>query len=193
MGSSCARLVMRLALVTMLAGLAGAPSFARTGGDGGGAAGTGGSGAGGGNSGGAPRGAATPLPAADSAAMGPTVRSLSLAAEVAIGSCGRDTPRCVADALDRYAAALRRITPQLPPRLRGLPQIVARAAARVRSARTREEAVAAVTDAIAAVHKTIALLKADDPITLEAETRAGAFVARTLHVADDKLETAIGL
>lgn len=47
--------------------------------------------------------------------------------------------------------------------------------------------------AIAAVHKTIALLRADDPVTLKAETREGAFVAETLQVASLKLKKASGL
>jgi hypothetical protein len=37
------------------------------------------------------------------------------------------------------------------------------------------------------------LLKADEPIALQAETREGAFVAETLQVADRKLEKAVGL
>jgi hypothetical protein len=44
--------------------------------------------------------------------------------------------------------------------------------------------------AIAAVHKTIALLRADDPVTLKAETREGGFVVETLQVASIKLEKA---
>ena len=47
--------------------------------------------------------------------------------------------------------------------------------------------------AIAEVHKTIALIRADDPITLKAQTREGAFVVETLQVANDKLEKAVGL
>ena len=63
----------------------------------------------------------------------------------------------------------------------------------MRSAKTKEEAAKAVTNAIAVVHKTIALLRADDPIIVKAETRDGAFVAATLQVAQDKLEKAMGL
>jgi hypothetical protein len=38
-----------------------------------------------------------------------------------------------------------------------------------------------------------ALLKADDPIIVKAETRDRAFVAATLQVAQEKLEKAAGL
>jgi hypothetical protein len=81
----------------------------------------------------------------------------------------------------------------LPLDLRGLPAIVSRAAHSVRIARTRAEATKAIKIAIAEVHKTIALLKADDPAELKAATRDGSFVAETLMVADGKLEKAVGL
>jgi hypothetical protein len=74
-----------------------------------------------------------------------------------------------------------------------LPGVVARAATRVRAARTRREAIHAVQIAIAAVHKSIALLKADDPVALRREAREGSFVEETLRVADNKLERAVGL
>jgi hypothetical protein len=107
--------------------------------------------------------------------------------------CEEKTRRCIANALDDYATALRAIAPRLPPGFRELPIIVERAATKVRTARTKKEAVAAVTEAIQAVHKSIALLKADDPVALKAETRAGSFVIQTLQVADDKLQKAVGL
>jgi hypothetical protein len=47
--------------------------------------------------------------------------------------------------------------------------------------------------AIDAVHKSIALLKAEDPIAINRATRVGSFVAETLQVADNKLERAVGL
>ena len=47
--------------------------------------------------------------------------------------------------------------------------------------------------AIAEVHKSIALLKADDPAAVPAGTREGSFVVETLQVADNKLEKAVGL
>jgi len=63
----------------------------------------------------------------------------------------------------------------------------------VRASKTREEAVKALKIAIAEVHKSIALLRADDPIALQTGTREGSFVAETLQVADNKLEKAVGL
>jgi hypothetical protein len=116
------------------------------------------------------------------------------AVEAAIDAC-RDSfvseRLCIADALDSYAEALRELP--LPPDLRGLPAIVSRAAHRVRAARTKAEATTAIKIAIAEVHKTIALLKADDAGALKAETRDGLFVAETLMVADNRLERAVGL
>jgi hypothetical protein len=111
----------------------------------------------------------------------------------AISQCDLDTPDCIADALDNYAAALQELAPQLPPALRSLPMTVARAAARVRRSQTKQEAVRAVKMAIAEIHKTIALLKAEDGSAHKAETRAGVLVAQTLQVADNKLQRAVGL
>ena len=131
--------------------------------------------------------------APDAGDDGALVETISAEAAAAIDQCDYETPYCVADALDNYAATLRRIAPQLPPRLRALPNIIARAASRVRASRSREEAVKAVNTAIAEVRKTIALLKADDPLTRKAGTRDGALVVETLRVADNKLERAVGL
>jgi hypothetical protein len=116
------------------------------------------------------------------------------AVETAIDACRYsflEERLCIADALDSYAEALRELP--LPPDLRGLPAIVSRAAHRVRAARTKAEATIAIKIAIAEVHKTIALLKADDAGALKAETRDGSFVAETLMVADNRLERAVGL
>jgi|GEM_PF-2836996 predicted RNase H-like HicB family nuclease len=124
---------------------------------------------------------------------GQGVEAASRAAETAIGQCGRDDRLCIADALDAYATALRNLSPPLAPELRSLPDVVSRAARQVRQAKTRAQAAKAIKIAIAAVHKTIALLKADDPVILKAETRQGAFVAETLAVAQNKLEKAVGL
>ncbi|WP_158814842.1 hypothetical protein [Methylocapsa sp. S129] len=121
------------------------------------------------------------------------VEALSHATEQAVDACDVHTLRCVADALDDYATGLRALAPQLPREFQDLPVIVERAATRVRTARTKKEAIRAVTNAIAEVHKRIALLRADDPITLKAETREGSFVVETLQVADDRLEKAVGL
>jgi hypothetical protein len=113
------------------------------------------------------------------------------AAQTAIGQC-RDAT-CVADALDNYAAALNSLYPPLPVGLRKLPGIVARAAQRVRHAETRAQATRALKSAIAEVHKTLTLLRADDPIVLKVETREAALVTQTLAVAENKLEKAVGL
>jgi hypothetical protein len=123
----------------------------------------------------------------------PDTKPITRATETAISQCAEDDRICVADALDAYAAALRRLSPPLPPELSGLPDIVSRAAHRVRHAKTRAQATRAIKSAIAEVRKTISLLKADDPVVLKAETRQGAFVAETLAVAENKLEKASGL
>src|ERR1700722_16374489 len=121
----------------------------------------------------------------------PPVKSATRAAETALSVCSEDDPRCIADALDAYADALRQLP--LPPQLRNLPDVVSRVAHQVRAARTRTQAIAAIKIAIAEVHRTITLLRADDAIVLKAETRESAFVAETLAVADEKLEKAGGL
>jgi hypothetical protein len=136
-------------------------------------------------------------------AQSPTSRGFPIAdpkaesrsAETSLSHCSGDffsQRECIADAIEAYARALSELSPALPPQLRGLPDIVSRAAKRVRAARTMEGAVRAITSAIAEVKKTISLLRADDPEILEAETRAGAFAAETLEVADNKLEKAVG-
>jgi hypothetical protein len=88
---------------------------------------------------------------------------------------------------------LRKLAPYLPPQLRTLPTIVATAAKKVRAAKTKAEAVQAVRIAIAEVHKSIALLRADDAQTRQVGTREGTLVVETLQVASDKLEKAVGL
>jgi hypothetical protein len=133
------------------------------------------------------------MPATTADDVGPAVETMSAEAATAIARCDYETPYCVADALDNYAAALRQIAPQLPPRLRALPNIIAKAASRVRASRSKEEAVNALRVAIAEVHKTITLLKAEDPVARRAGTRDGALVIETLRVADNKLEKAVGL
>ncbi|MGO8797886.1 MAG: hypothetical protein ACLQE9_17810 [Roseiarcus sp.] len=121
------------------------------------------------------------------------VEALTEQAQAALSSCSLDSPDCIADILDRYAAALQRIAPRLPPELRKLPAIVAAAARRARASTSPREAVLALRGAVAEVHKAIALLKADDPMTLKAETREGTLVVGTLLVAQNKLETAFGI
>jgi len=134
-----------------------------------------------------------PDPLSYGADVGGAVKAITRATEHIIDRCDCDTRECVAAALDNYAAALAQVAPQLPVELRGLPNVVATAARRVRAAPSRRQAVHALSIAIAAVHKTIALLRADDPVTLKAETREGNFVAETLQVASVKLQTATGL
>jgi hypothetical protein len=121
------------------------------------------------------------------------VQQISNHAESSVSACRDDDKDCIADALEAYADALRNLSPPLPPHLRNLPDVVSRAAHRVREAKTKAQAVKAIKIAIAEVHKTIALLKADDPVMRQAETREGAFVAQTLAVASNKLEKAVGL
>jgi hypothetical protein len=59
-------------------------------------------------------------------------------------------------------------------------------------ARTKAEALRALHDAIAAIHKDIELVKAEDPDNPRA-TRGGDFVAGTLTVASLALEKGGGL
>jgi hypothetical protein len=133
-----------------------------------------------------------PDPRAYGGDIGGAIKAISRASEHIIERCC-NTQECIADALDNYAAALAQLAPQLPPQLQNLPNIVATAAARVRVARTRTQAIHALSVAISAVHKTIALLRADDSFALKAGTRAGGFVGETLQVATLKLENAAGL
>jgi len=203
MRSPYMRLFLRLALLALLTGSLAAPALARVGGPGpsgpgpsgpGPGAGDGpGPGAAPGSSGGGGGFRYAPIAPNDPGEGGSSVKGLSRGAEAAVDECGYQDPQCVADVLDRYAAALRELAPQLPPALQNLPDIVARAATRVRASKTREEAVKALKIAIAEVHKSIALLRADDPIALQTGTREGSFVAETLQVADNKLEKAVGL
>ena len=51
-----------------------------------------------------------------------------------IERCGCATQACIADALDKYAAELKKVAPRLPRALRSLPQVVAAAARKVRAA-----------------------------------------------------------
>jgi hypothetical protein len=201
MRSLYSRCLLRLALLALLSGSLAAPALAHVGGPGPSGPGPSGPGPSGPGPGTGPSGA--PGPGGGGYQVGPSspgggdagsaVKALSRGAETAIDECDYQTPECVADILDRYAAALRQIAPQLPPALRNLPEIVERAATRVRVSRTRAEAVKALKIAIAEVHKSIALLKADDPAALPTGTREGSFVAETLQVADNKLEKAVGL
>jgi hypothetical protein len=121
------------------------------------------------------------------------VKAASDGAQAAIAACGIETPSCVADALDAYADALEKLAPRLPPRLRILPAIIRKAAHNIRVAKTPAAAVRAVKQAIAEVHKSISLLRADDAATRQVGTREGTLIAETLQVASNKLEKAVGL
>jgi hypothetical protein len=123
-------------------------------------------------------------------------KAATRSAELALAHCSgdfADERLCIADALEAYAQALRELSPSLSPPLQGLPEIVSRAAQQVRAAKTRGAAVRAIKIAIGEVRKTISLIRADDLGQFKAETRASAFVAETLEVADNKLEKAVGL
>jgi hypothetical protein len=202
MRSSSLRFALGMLLVALL--YAGVASHAVADGDGGGGSSTGGGGGGAtGHGPAAPAGPTGPSTGGNGAHTFTSitgdpdpvsaVQAASEAADAAIGLCVPGSRSCIASALDDFATALRALVPQLPPEFRNLPIIVERAATKVRTARTKKEAIAAVTDAIQAVHKSIALLKADDPVALKAETRASSFVIETLQVADDKLQKAVGL
>jgi hypothetical protein len=121
------------------------------------------------------------------------LKAASDQAQEAMQQCQVDVSPCIADALDAYAAALQKLAPELPPRLRTLPSVIEKAARQVRVAKSKAEAVRAIKTAIATVHKTISLLKADDPVTRQAGTRDGTLLVETLQVASDKLEKVVGL
>jgi hypothetical protein len=133
---------------------------------------------------------AAPSPFGDA---GDAVKALSRATQRYIKQCECVSQQCIADALDKYAEALAAVAPRLPPELQDMPNVVARAAHRVRVARTKAEAVKALHEAIAVIHKDISLIRAEDPATQQRETRSGDFVADTLNVASLSLEKAAGL
>ena len=120
------------------------------------------------------------------------VKDMSKATQDYIHECHCATQACLAAALDQYALALAEVAPRLPPHLQNAAGIVATAAARVRVARTKKDAARALNDAIAAIHKDIELVKAEDPDNPRL-TRSGEFVAETLTVASLALEKGGGL
>ncbi len=121
------------------------------------------------------------------------LKALSRATQAYIAQCHCATQTCIADALDQYAAALAAIAPRLPPALRDAPNIVARAARRVRVARTTAQATQILDQAIADVTKRISYIRASDAETQGGEARGGAFVVDTLNAAALSLEKAGGL
>jgi len=128
---------------------------------------------------------AAPSPDVD---LGDAVDALSHATQDYIKECQCVSQQCVADALDRYAAALAAVAPRLPRELQDMPDLVARAAHRVRVAKTKAEAIRALNQAAALIHKDITLVRAEDPDTQQRQTRSGALVIDTLNVASLALE-----
>lgn len=120
----------------------------------------------------------TPLSADPSNALA-AVELASSQAEQAVAQCSLDSPDCIADAFEAYAAALRELAPRLPPQLRALPNIVAKAAKDIRASKSVVDAVKVVKAAIVEVHKRIALLKADNSFFA-----AGRNARRNLGCAD---------
>jgi hypothetical protein len=116
------------------------------------------------------------------------VKELSRATQVYIKECRCVTQDCVADALDQYAQALAALAPRLPKELQETPEIVARAARRVRAAKTKAEAVKALNQAAALIHKDMTLVRAEEPDAQQRQTRSGVFVVDTLNVASLSLE-----
>jgi hypothetical protein len=76
----------------------------------------------------------------------------------------------------------------LPKELQEAPVVVARAARRVRFAKTKAEAITALNQAAALIHKDIALVSAGDSDMQQLRTRSAAFVVDTLDVASLALE-----
>jgi hypothetical protein len=108
--------------------------------------------------------------------------------------CGCQSQACIADALDEYAKALDKVTLRLPPDAREvfkkLPGVVHAAATRARAAPTVRAAAGELRNAIAVVHKTIALMRASDPDAQQVATRGGDLVTGALNSAATALERA---
>ncbi|MGO9744408.1 MAG: hypothetical protein ACLPN5_23385 [Roseiarcus sp.] len=133
----------------------------------------------------APRPFATPTPIfGDPVAE---VLRASSEAQAAIDLCNTNVGTCVADALDAYADKLEVIAPRLPPQLRVLPRVVHEAAAKVRVARTKVEAVKAVKVAIVQVAKAISLLRTEDPNAAPVGVQVGRAVDGVLEAGETKL------
>ena len=111
-------------------------------------------------------------------------------AQIEIARCGVETPPCVADALDAYAAELDKIASQLPPQMRNLPNVIRETARKVRSAKSGAEARRYVQAAIVEVRHTISLLRADDPDARAFGVEIGTQAVGVLQSASVKLERA---
>ncbi|THD47280.1 MAG: hypothetical protein E7774_05345 [Bradyrhizobium sp.] len=188
-----------IALVLCFGIAAAGSAFAQTAGGGGGHAspagpsGPSGSGQGMGATAASCSGGPTLLPSSRLGDPTDDVKNLSEATQTYIRTCGCATADCIADALDKYAQALAQVASRLPPRLQNAPDIIATAARRVRVARTKKEALSALSDAIAAIHKDIELVQAEDPSNDPHRTRSADFMVETLNVASLSLEKAGGL
>jgi hypothetical protein len=104
--------------------------------------------------------------------------------------------RCIATAMAIFANDLEKPEVALPESTQPAPEIIRTAARRVLNAPDRETARAAVAEAVVEVKKTIALIKAEEPVfaTLaDMQTRQGNIIAEGLEVAEAKLERAVGL
>jgi hypothetical protein len=100
---------------------------------------------------------------------------------------------CVANALDAFADAVETFGPNLPREDADLPQIVRRAAARLRTAKNAREAHAALAEAAKAARAHVALFRVDDPDARSDGARAATYVADTLDVAAVSLSRVSGL
>jgi len=121
------------------------------------------------------------------------LRAISQSMENYFKRCQNPTQTTIADALEAYAAKLQVLAPRLPPALRNIPSIVAEAARRARAAPSRTAAVAVLRQTVAAIHKEIALVLSEDPVTRSRELRDGDVVAGALSGASVALVNSGGL
>ena len=146
-----------------------------------------------------PHGQAPLVAAEGSPAPGPTddveteAQEAASEAQIAIARCSNQTPPCIANALEAYAAHLERLEPRLPPKLRALPGVIRRAARQVRAAKTAAQAVRAVQAAIVQVNHTVELLHAEDADTQALGQAIGGEAVGVLEAARSKLERATEL
>jgi hypothetical protein len=137
--------------------------------------------------------AAEGSPAATASDVESEAQAAASEAQVEIARCSNQTPPCIANALEAYAAHLEKIAPQLPPNLRTLPAIIRRAARNVRVAKTAAQAMRAVQAAIVQVRHTVELLRAEDPDARAIGQAVGGEAVGVLQAASNKLERATEL
>ncbi len=133
------------------------------------------------------------LPTWSFGGVGNTVKAMSKATQNYLRNCHCPDPRCIADALDSYAAALEAIAPSLPPQAADLPAIARKAARQVRAARTLAQAHAALHQAVAELQAKLKLLTIDDPDARSDAVRSTLFVRDTFNVANVALTRVNGL